>query len=431
MSENKNILILLSGSIAAYKTCFVISQLVQKGHQVRVATTPQTLQFIGAATLEGLSGHPVLSDTFTPHHAMDHIHLARWADLILLCPATANIINKMAHGIADDIVTNLYLAFDFKKPFLIAPAMNTSMYQHPTTQASLSQLRQQGLILLETGTGNLACGEVGAGRLLEPDQILEKINQFLSNSNLNSKAKPKLHTAQSRPKILITSGGTQEPIDTMRVLTNLSTGSTGALLADSFIEHGFEVHFLSAKTGALPKNSCPVYSYSTFQDLHSQVKKLLKENSYHAVIHAAAVSDFHISKINNNAAKNLKPSKKLSSNHKLTLELEPNFKILPLIKSYASSPKPLVIGFKFTSTIDPKEQVASVKKLFQDNTVDYVVHNDSANIDLTKNIHSFTLYKNNLSSKKSKPLIIPDKKTLAKELISVISSSVQKKEKIR
>ena len=144
-ADKKNILILISGSIAAYKTCFLISQLVQLGHQLEVVVTPQALRFIGPSTIEGLTGKPVHHDIFATQHSMDHIHLIRWADLVLLCPATANTINKMASGIGDDLVTTLFLAHDFKKPFLVAPAMNSVMYQNPITQASIQKLKSLNL----------------------------------------------------------------------------------------------------------------------------------------------------------------------------------------------------------------------------------------------------------------------------------------------
>lgn len=440
MSKSKNILVLMSGSIAAYKTCFIISRLTQMGHQVKVVTTSKALKFIGKASLEGLSGHDVLSDTFKTGHAMDHIHLVRWADLILLCPATANTINKMAHGIADSIVTNLYLAFDFSKPFLIAPAMNTAMYLHPSTQASLKLLTQLGLILLDTAHGSLACGEVGKGRLHEPEIILNQINEILSNPKKwipNPKDNQNFqldNTNKKRFKVLITSGGTQEHIDSMRVLTNKSTGKTGAFLAEILHDVGFEVHYLGAHSGAKPQRPCVNYFFTTFNELNLQLKELLSHHSYSAVIHAAAVSDFHISNISSDSdLKKKKPSEneKLSSTGKVTIELKPNFKILPLIKSYShEKKKPLVIGFKLTATRSRKQQWEAVKKLFATGSVDYVIHNDHFNINPSQNKHTFTLFSKNLfkSQSQSKPVEISDKESLAKELIALISSVVDRKE---
>lgn len=170
------VLFLLTGSIACYKACFVISRLVQAGVEVRPVATPSALQFIGKATLEGLTGQAVAADLWESGRAMEHINLARWADLALVAPATANTINRLASGMADDLVGSLFLAWELKKkPWWIAPAMNVAMYQHPITQASLQKLAGLGVTVLPTDEGSLACGEEGAGRLLDPEKILTRV----------------------------------------------------------------------------------------------------------------------------------------------------------------------------------------------------------------------------------------------------------------
>src|SRR5688572_23473467 len=171
-SERPHVLFQLSGSIAAYKACQVVSRLTQAGCEVQTVATDGALQFVGPATLEGLTGRPVASDTFAAGTHMDHIHLVRWADLIVLCPATANTINRLAAGIADDLVGTMFLAHDFTKPYLVVPAMNAAMYDHPATSAALDRLRQWGVEVLEPGAGSLACGEIGPGRLAEPEAVL-------------------------------------------------------------------------------------------------------------------------------------------------------------------------------------------------------------------------------------------------------------------
>lgn len=487
LQPSKNILVLISGSIAAYKTCFVISKLVQGRHQVQVVTTPQALNFIGPSTLEGLTGKPVLSETFAPHHAMDHIHLARWADLILLCPATANTINKMSQGIADDLVTNLFLAHDFKKPFIVAPAMNSAMYQHPCTQTSLEQLQKMGVKILKPGEGSLACGEIGSGRMMEPEAILAELEKSLSQLNDNpasietqKNSAALFHsdnetspiaassfatratltpeasvTIGTPPKILITSGGTQEPIDAMRVLTNLSTGQTGAFLAEAFWDQGYEVHYLGASHAIKPQRPCAMTSFATFNDLNEKLKSLLQTHHYHAVIHAAAVSDFSVSKVFSATAeyKDSSVNLKIPSHEKITIELEPNFKILPLLKSYAqkgeastrlkaepqkgepiktntldkvvSSPGtmdlPLIIGFKFTATRNPIERAKAVDKLFSEGGIDFVVHNDQNDIDKSKGLHTFTLHSS------SEKILLPNPLSLADALIEKVFQSQSKK----
>ena len=175
-----NVLFLLSGSIACYKACTVISRLAQAGVTVQTAVTPAALRFVGAATLEGLSGRPVFTDVFAPGFALDHIDLARAADLALLCPATANTINRIAAGLGEDPVSTLALAWEWKlKPWWIAPAMNARMWEHPRTTESIATLKSWGARLLDPVDGPHACGEGGPGRLMEPEAIATEVLAFL------------------------------------------------------------------------------------------------------------------------------------------------------------------------------------------------------------------------------------------------------------
>lgn len=170
------LLFALSGSISCYKACHAISRLAQAGVEVRTVATAGALRFIGAATLEGLTGRPPFTDLWQAGRAMDHIELARWADLALLCPASANTLNRLAAGLADDPVGALFLAWELKrKPWWVAPAMNSAMLAHPTTQASIQKLVTAGVRVLPPDSGALACGEIGAGRLMEPDTIVTHV----------------------------------------------------------------------------------------------------------------------------------------------------------------------------------------------------------------------------------------------------------------
>jgi len=175
MSASKHVLFGLSGSIAAYKACTVISRLVQAGVSVQCVATPAALRFIGRATLEGLSGRPVYSDLWENGRALDHIALAREAGLALLCPATANTLNRLAAGFADDCLGTLFLAWQREKPWWIAPAMNPHMWQHPTTTAAVEKLTTWGVRILEPVDGLHACGDTGIGRLMEPEQIAKEV----------------------------------------------------------------------------------------------------------------------------------------------------------------------------------------------------------------------------------------------------------------
>jgi phosphopantothenoylcysteine decarboxylase/phosphopantothenate--cysteine ligase len=177
--SKKNILFQLTGSIACYKACNVISRLVQEGYEVKTACTENALKFIGRSTLEGLTHNAVYVDTFEDRSALEHIALTKWMDLAIVCPATANIINKLAAGIGDDYISTVFLACDFSKPYLIAPAMNQKMWAHPATKRSVGTLQSWGVKMLGTGTGYQACGDKGAGRLLEPEAIYKEIKNNL------------------------------------------------------------------------------------------------------------------------------------------------------------------------------------------------------------------------------------------------------------
>jgi phosphopantothenoylcysteine decarboxylase len=170
------LLFLLSGSISCYKACHAISRLAQAKIEVQTVATAGALRFIGGATLEGLTGRPPFTSLWETGRAMDHIDLARWADLALVCPASANTLNRLASGLADDPVGALFLAWELqKKPWWVAPAMNSAMLAHPATQASIQKLTTMGVRVLPPDSGALACGEIGAGRLMEPETIVTHV----------------------------------------------------------------------------------------------------------------------------------------------------------------------------------------------------------------------------------------------------------------
>ncbi len=382
----KNILILMSGSIACYKVCTVISQLKQKGYSVQVVMSEAAQKFIGTPTIEGLLGHAPVTDMYQSGSVMDHIHLGRWADLILMAPATANTINKMAAGLGDDLVTTLFLAHDFQKPFLLTPAMNTKMYLHPTTQNSLESLKKMGVEVLETASGVLACGEVGYGRLIEPELILKEVeSRILNVEKIQTTETPQVHF-KSRKKVLITSGGTQEPLDDVRVITNKSSGRTAAAIADQFILSGFDVTYLHAESAKLPLLDCTKKNYVTFKDIEISLAALLTENQYDLVIHAAAVSDYSVAKSAD--------GKINSDQEKLVIELVKNPKLIDQIKKL--SPKSILVGFKLTSTTDHTAIQKKLDGLFEKAQCDFVVHNDWSTVQTGASVFNLHSRKNSL-----------------------------------
>ncbi len=185
-----NILFILSGSIACYKACAAISQLVQRGHQVRCVATEAALKFVGVATLEGLSREKVATDLFADGGALDHISLVRWANVVVVCPATANTLNRAAAGLGDDLAGALLLAHDWTKTLLFFPAMNPAMWSHPATRASVDKLRSWGARFVELGVGRTACGEVGFGRLAEPDDIVVTVEAACASHAVSTERSP-------------------------------------------------------------------------------------------------------------------------------------------------------------------------------------------------------------------------------------------------
>lgn len=351
------ILFFVSGSIAGFKAAQVVSTLVQNGHEVQVIATDSALHFVGTATFEGLTGRPVLTSLWEEGHAMDHIHLTRWADLAVLCPASANTIARIANGLADDLVSAMALAWPREKPFFVFPAMNTQMLLNEATQKNLKTLSERGFKLAPCGDGNLACGEVGGGRLLEPDAIVEFLGASLT---------PRGH-------ILVTSGATREPIDGVRFISNVSTGRTGAELVDLLAARGWAVTAFHGEGAIQPTKHVKKLSFTSFSHLNELLRMELSARDYTAVIHCAAVSDYSVTKIGDERANH--QQFKISSDQELTLHLKPNFKILPRLKEYSRNKSVRVIGFKMTlnaGEIDLRQQANALLN----EHVDAVVAND-------------------------------------------------------
>lgn len=385
MSKSK-ILILITGSIAAYKACYLISKLKQNGFDIKVAASKSALEFVGAASLEGLSGNKIAHDTFEDGGAMDHINLVRWADLIIAAPASANFINRIANGIGDDLISTLVLAHDFKKPFLICPAMNTQMYSHPATQKSINNLREYGFEILETQSGVLACGEVGLGKLLDPDAIYEAIIEAIGAPTTAA-----IKIEQNIPKkVLIISGGTVEPIDNVRAITNTSSGKTGANLAQFFDAMGAQIVFLSAKNGARPDIECETYEFTDFQSLYNQAIDLIKQNRFCAIINIAAIADYSVSKITANGI-DVSGDKISSDIDEMQIHLKKNPKLIDEFKKLSNAK---LVGFKLTSNADENEILAAVSKQIKSAKSDFVIHNDLSETNDNKLRHSFHIYNN-------------------------------------
>ena len=228
----KKILLGVSGSIAAYKAADLCSQLGKLGAAIHVVLTPAAAQFVGAATFRALTGNPVLTDVFDEPYAqrIAHIDLAQSADLVLVAPASANVMAKMAHGIADDLLTTCLLATPGQTPLLIAPAMNTQMWAHPATLANLEILKARNVEIVQPGHGLLACQDVGVGKLADVAEIVQAVtDRLVSGQDWAGK------------RVLITAGATREPLDPVRFLSNRSSGKMGFALASEAANRGASV----------------------------------------------------------------------------------------------------------------------------------------------------------------------------------------------
>ena len=416
MLARKNILLMMSGSIACAKATSLISAWVKQGHAVRVGCTASASQFVGRATLEGLSGESVFDDTFAAGRAMDHIGLAQWADLVVVCPATSNLINKFAAGIADDAVSTLWqAAWGRGIPQFIVPAMNTKMWNYPATRDSVEKLRCWGAHILPTAEGDLACGEQGEGRMLEPTDILKTIDALLSFDD-----------PRQGGRVLVTGGGTREPIDAVRYVGNHSTGRTAAGLADAFIELGLDVSWLGARSAIRPQHACPQIEFDSFADLQQQLTAEVKQSHYDLIVHAAAVGDYSVQDVISGHRQDTARKGKLASGAELSLRLTPNPKLLNRIREDSCNPNVRVVGFKLTVGADAEQTMAAVQRLFAAGGIDRVVHNDLHDIEMGR--HRLTVFRQDPGEAPLRNKVYGGTRELAADLATLITAARPREE---
>lgn len=319
--EGKHILLGVTGGIAAYKVPALVRQLRSLGAEVRVVMTPAAQQFTTTTTLQALSGHPVRIECFDEAHeqAMGHIELARWADYMVIAPATAHTIAKLATGLADDLLTTLVLAT--QAPLVIAPAMNTHMLAHPSAQANLALLKQRQVHVLPTAYGEHACGDIGFGRMLEPQTIAEYMLSLVQ---------PQLWQGV---RVLVTAGPTLEPIDPVRYIGNRSSGKMGYALAIAAQAMGAHVTLISGPCALSTPLGVDQIAVNSAQEMMSAVMAHIHDQD--VFIAAAAVGDYRMSQISTQKIK-----KQGSS---LILTLVENEDILAAVGRLAQ--RPICIGF--------------------------------------------------------------------------------------
>jgi len=318
----KKIVLGVTGSIAAYKSADLVRRLGDAGAELRVVMTKGACEFITPLTLQTLSGHPVAIELLDADQesAMGHIKLARWADWILIAPASADTIARLAQGRSDDLLTALCLASE--SPLVIAPAMNNKMWENQATQENLAQLQTRGTQLLGPASGDQACGEQGAGRLLEPKDIVAGLSKLVVPARLRGK------------RVMITAGPTYEPIDPVRFIGNRSSGKMGFAMATAAIEAGADVVLVAGPVHLITPGGVTRINVETAQQMYDAVI-----DGIHACdifVACAAVADYQLETVASNKIKKMK-------NEKLQLDLIPTLDIVSAVAKL--SDKPFVVGF--------------------------------------------------------------------------------------
>ena len=353
---NKNILLAVTGGIAAYKSAEIVRNLKKLGSNVKVIMTKSSQEFITPLTLQALSGNPVSIDLLDvdTESAMSHIELARWADAFLVAPCTANTISRLAAGRGDDLLSAVTLAFE--GILALAPAMNQVMWRDARTQDNIQKLIKEGVLIYGPGAGEQACGDVGLGRMLEPNEIIEKLSSLFNSGSLQQK------------KVLITAGPTQEPIDPVRFISNKSSGKMGFAIAEAAIDAGAEVVLVSGPVNLKDPDNVHIVEVKT-------AKEMLKAVMHHVVtsdifIGVAAVADY--SPINSE----LKKIKKNIDNSSLVLKMKETKDILLEVGSLKD--KPYLVGF----AAETENLIQNAKKKLNMKNLDLIIANDVSSQDI-------------------------------------------------
>ena len=346
--NGKRLLLGICGSIAAYKSAYLVRELRKQGAEVRVITTPSAQAFITNLTLQALSGHPVESQQFdkAEGNGMKHIDLARWADFIIVAPATANFIAKLAHGIADDLLSTVCIASDNK--LILAPAMNKQMWQHSAVQANVIKIRDFGITIWGPDSGEQACGDEGEGRMLEPSELVHRIVQLSA-----------LNKSLSRYKVVVTAGPTHEMIDPVRYITNRSSGRMGFALAQAAAELGADVHLVAGPVSLETPPQVKRYDVSSAEEMLHAVKQVIPDANI--FVACAAVGDYRTQHISAHKIKR--------NEQEMLLKLNQTPDILATVGSM--QPRPFLVGF----AAETQDLQSNAKKKLLAKALDMIVAN--------------------------------------------------------
>jgi phosphopantothenoylcysteine decarboxylase/phosphopantothenate--cysteine ligase len=362
----------VAGGIAAYKAAELVRALQRQALDVHVAMTESACRFVQPLTFAALTGHKVITSLWddassaqgTADSSIEHIGEAQWAEALVVAPATADILAKFAHGIADDFLTTMYLATT--APVLVAPAMNVNMWNHPATQANVETLRQRGVRVIEPGTGELACGMVGPGRMAEPEAIAEAVLNVLGRRH-----------DLAGETVLVTAGGTREALDPVRFLGNRSSGKMGYAIAEAAHSRGAKVILISGPSSLYPPSHCETVKVTTAEEMRSAVMERLGEATL--VIKAAAVADYRPVTVSEQKLKRTGP---------LTLELAPTEDILAEVVR-RRKPGQLIVGFAAETENRVENGRAKLLRKGADAIVINDVSGDRLGIDADNNAATF------------------------------------------
>jgi phosphopantothenoylcysteine decarboxylase/phosphopantothenate--cysteine ligase len=391
--NNRHIILAISGGIAAYKSAELVRLLIKSGAQVQVVMTSGAIEFITPLTLQALSGNPVHQHLLNPQAeaGMGHIQLARWADLLLIAPASANVMARLAQGQANDLLTTLCLATD--APVLLAPAMNQAMWQDQATQDNLQTLQARGLQIHGPAEGEQACGDIGAGRMLEPNELLAAVKAQFSQGLLDGKT------------VVITAGPTREAIDPVRYISNHSSGKMGYALAQAARDQGATVILISGPTQLAQPEDVTFVAVESAQDMLEASLKAGSSADY--FIATAAVADYRPTIASEQKLK------KQNADHGLTLELTQN----PDILTTMSNQHPHVIHVGFAA--ETQDLILHAQDKLKRKGVHMIIANDVSNTDIGFNSDNNQVSLITSGGVEDLPLL--SKQQLARQLIAAIT----------
>ena len=392
--ENKKILLIICGGIAAYKSLEIIRLLKKKGALVKTILTKNAHKFVTPLSVTSLSQEKIYSDLFDHNNEaeMDHISLSRWSDLILIAPATANTMSKISYGTADDLASTVVLASD--KQVFLAPAMNVRMWEHPSNKDNLNKIRNIGYKIIGPEIGDMACGEYGEGKMTEPEKIIKYIEDHFKNKNEKYKA-------------LVTAGPTQEYIDPVRYITNKSSGKQGYAIAKSLKNNGFKTTLVSGPTNLDPIPGVNIVKVNSAKEMLNATLENLPTD---VAIFSAAVADYKANKIE---------SEKIKKGENLNLSLEKNVDILGHVSKHNSLRPKLVIGF----AAETNELVKNSQKKLLEKNCDWIIANDISNPDIgfDSEYNEVSIFYKNMKNEKIPKM---KKSILADEIVKRIISQI-------